>query len=123
MTTRDAAIRKAGASMIDPLAGKQEEITALCREYGVLRLDVFGSAAKGTFDPETSDLDFVASFANRKNLDYADRYLDFADALEALFGRPVDLITEQGIKNPYFREEVDETRRRVCVALAKSEAA
>jgi predicted nucleotidyltransferase len=109
--------------MIDPLAGKQEEIAALCQKYGVLRLDVFGSAAKGTFDPEKSDLDFVASFADRTNLDYADRYLDFAEALEALFGRPVDLITEQGIKNPYFREEVEETRRRVYVAPAKSEAA
>lgn len=100
-----------------------EEVRALCREYGVLRLDVFGSAAKGTFDPETSDLDFVASFADRKNLDYADRYFDFAEALEALFGRHVDLITEQGIKNPYFREEVDETRRRVYVAPGESAAA
>jgi predicted nucleotidyltransferase len=109
--------------MIDPLEGKQAAIAALCREYGVLRLDVFGSATKGTFNPETSDLDFVASFADRKNLDYADRFFDFAEALEALFGRHVDLITEQGIKNPYFREEVEETRRRVYVAPGESAAA
>lgn len=109
--------------MSDPLEGKRDAIAALCREYGVLRLDVFGSAAKGTFDPETSDLDFVASFADRKNLDYADRYFDFAEALEALFGRRIDLITEQGIKNPYFREEVEETRRRVYVAPGESAAA
>lgn len=109
--------------MIDPLEGKLEAIAALCREYGVLRLDMFGSAAKGTFDPETSDLDFVATFADRKNLDYAHRYLDFAEALEVLFGRKVDLITEQGIKNPYFREEVEETRRRVYVAPGEAAAA
>jgi predicted nucleotidyltransferase len=109
--------------MIDPLAGNLEAIAALCRRYGVLRLDVFGSAAKGTFDPEKSDLDFVASFADRKNLNYADRYFDFAEALEALFGRHVDLITEQGIKNPYFSEEVEETRRWVYVAPGESAAA
>ena len=109
--------------MIDPLEGKREAIAALCREYGVLRLDLFGSAAKGTFDPETSDLDFVASFAGRDVPGYATRYLRFAEALEELFGRPVDLITEQGIKNPYFREEVDETRRSVYVSFDTTAAA
>ena len=109
--------------MSDPLEGKREAIAALCREYGVLRLDVFGSAAKGTFDPETSDLDFVASFAGRDVPGYATRYLRFAEALEDLFGRPVDLITEQGIKNPYFREEVDETRRSVYVSFDSTAAA
>jgi predicted nucleotidyltransferase len=109
--------------MIDPLEGKYEAIAALCREYGVLRLDLFGSAAKGTFDPEASDLDFVASFANREVPGYATRYLRFAEALEELLGRPVDLITEQGIKNPYFREEVDETRRSVYVTVGSTAAA
>jgi predicted nucleotidyltransferase len=109
--------------MIDPLEGKHEAIAALCRDYGVLRLDVFGSAAKGTFDPETSDLDFIASFAGRDVPGYATRYLRFAEALEELFGRPVDLITEQGIKNPYFREEVDETRRSVYVSFDTTAAA
>jgi hypothetical protein len=109
--------------MIDPLEGKLEAIAALCREYGVLRLDVFGSAAKGTFDPVASDLDFIASFAHREVPGYATRYLRFAEALEQLFERPVDLITEQGIKNPYFREEVNETRRSVYVAFNSSAAA
>lgn len=101
MTPRDAATRKA-AGVSNPLEGKLDAIAALCREYGVLRLDVFGSAAKGTFDPETSDLDFVASFADRKNLNYVDRYFDFAEAPEVLFGRHIDLMTKQGIENPYF---------------------
>lgn len=109
--------------MIDPLAGKLEAIAALCRQFGVLRLDVFGSAAKGTFDPATSDLDFVASFADRDVPGYATRYLRFAEGLEDLLERPVDLITEQGIKNPYFREEVDDTRRSVYVSVDSTAAA
>ena len=44
---------------------------------------------------------------------YADRYLDFADALERLFGRRVDLVTEQAMRNPYFRRDVEATRQLV----------
>ena len=108
---------------IDQLEGKLEAIAALCREYGVLRLDVFGSAAKGTFDPETSDLDFVMTFEDRGMTGYAKRYLRFAEALEALFARPVDVIFEESIRNPYFREEIEETRRSVYVAPDETAAA
>jgi hypothetical protein len=109
--------------MLDPLEGKLEAIAALCREYGVLRLDAFGSAAKGTFDPETSDLDFVMTFEDRGLTGYAKRYLRFAEALEHLFSRPVDLIFEEAIRNPYFRDEIEETRRRVYVAPGEAAAA
>ena len=52
------------------------------------------------------------SFADRQPTgDYADRFLDFAEGLERLFGRPVDLGTEQSIRNPYFRREVEATRQ------------
>ena len=43
-----------------------DDIGALCRRYGVRRLDLFGSAATGAFDPATSDLDFVAAFADTR---------------------------------------------------------
>ena len=86
-------------------------IRALCQEYGVRRLDLFGSAATGAFDPATSDLDFVATFADTRSPGYADRYLGFAEALETLFGRPVDVITERSIRNPYFRRAVEASRQ------------
>ena len=50
--------------MIDLIAEHRAEIADLCRQYGVLRLDLFGSAATGAFNEETSDLDFVATFAD-----------------------------------------------------------
>ena len=99
--------------MIDLVANLLPEIAALCRHYGVRRLDLFGSAATGTFDPETSDLDFVAVFSDTQAPSYLDRFLGFADALEALFGRPVDLLTENMIGNPYFRQSVEATRQPV----------
>lgn len=91
----------------------REALAALCRRFGVRRLDLFGSAAQGRFDLATSDLDFVVEFADAGERGYAMRYLHFAEALEALFGRPVDLLTERMIRSPHFRETLDRTRQRV----------
>jgi hypothetical protein len=88
------------------LSGKLPEISALCRKHGVARLDVFGSAASGDFDPARSDIDLIAVFSSTREPGYADRYLDFAEALEQLFGRNVDLITPGSIRNPRFAETV-----------------
>ena len=77
------------------------------------RLYVFGSAASNQMHP-SSDVDFVVDMADRAPTSaYADRYLDFADSLERLFGRRVDLVTEQAMRNPYFRRDVEATRQLV----------
>ena len=91
----------------------QDAIRALCQQYGVRHLDLFGSAATGAFDAATSDLDFVATFADTRSPGYADRYLGFAEALETLFGRRVDVITERSIRNPYFRQAVEDSRQPI----------
>jgi len=90
----------------------EAELHALCRQYGVERLDLFGSATSEAFDAASSDLDFIVRFADTSP-GYADRYLDFAEALEELFEREVDLVTERSISNPYFRKSVDATREVV----------
>ncbi len=77
------------------------------------RLDLFGSAARDDFQPERSDLDFVVQFARTGYAGYADTFLDFADALEKLLDRKVDLLTERMIRNPYFRATVDATRQTI----------
>ena len=82
----------------------------LCRRYGVRRLDLFGSAAKGTFDADASDLDFLVDFDNLTVHDAADRYFGLLNDLEDLFGRKVDLVSARAIRNPYFRQAVDRTR-------------
>src|SRR5687768_13753792 len=99
--------------MIDLIEQRLDAVRALCRTYGVRRLDLFGSAATGTFDAATSDLDFVATFADTRSPGYADRYLGFAEALEALLGRPVDVVTERSIRSPYFRQAVEASRQPI----------
>lgn len=88
-------------------------IAALCQAYGVQRLDLFGSATSEAFDASRSDLDFVVTFADKTPGTYADRYLGFAEELERLFRRKVDLVTERSIRNPYFRRAVEDTRQPV----------
>lgn len=85
-------------------------LTALCHKYLVSRLDLFGSATTDGWRPDESDLDFVVAFKADPSQSLADRYLGLAEELEALFGRPVDLLTEGSIRNPYFRRGVDAAR-------------
>jgi predicted nucleotidyltransferase len=108
--------------MIQLIETHEQELFALCRKHGVRKLDLFGSAVNGTFDESTSDLDFVVDF-----LDYgpgiARRFLEFADDTEALFDRPVDLVFDAKMKNPYFRAMVNATREPLYDADRDREAA
>lgn len=99
---------------IDLVQQNRDTIATLCREYGVGSLDIFGSAATGAFDEESrpSGIDFIVDFADMSP-GIANRYLDFAEALERLLGRPVDLIFAGLISNPYLRQSVQLSRERV----------
>lgn len=96
--------------MIPELDQRRVELEAVCRQFRVRRLEVFGSAATDEFRQEASDLDFLVEFEPATGPGYADRYFGLLEALEALFGRPVDLVVASAIKNPYFRESVEKTR-------------
>ena len=98
--------------MISLIEDNRLAMTQLCQQYRVYRLSIFGSAISERFDPSRSDLDFLVSFADRQpTSEYADRYLGFADGLEKLLGRRIDLVSEQSIHNPFFRHEVETTRK------------
>ena len=99
--------------MIPLVENKLPQLAPLCERYRVKRLELFGSAAKGTFREADSDLDFLVEFDDRDVPGYAMRYLNFAEDLETMFGRKVDLLTIESVKNPYLREELAET----CVNL------
>jgi predicted nucleotidyltransferase len=86
-------------------------LTALCRSFGVRRLDLFGSAATGRFDPARSDLDFLVEFETMPPGGYAHAYFGLLEQLEALFQRKVDLLTLPSLKNPYLRKQILSERR------------
>ncbi|MCR4392655.1 MAG: nucleotidyltransferase domain-containing protein [Candidatus Acetothermia bacterium] len=92
------------------LERRRDELAALCRRFRGRRLEAFGSAAVGGFREETSDLDFLVEFQPPIEPGYVDRYFGVLESLEALFGRPVDLVVASAIKNPYFRESIERTK-------------
>jgi predicted nucleotidyltransferase len=88
-----------------------QPLRELCERYGVERLELFGSAARAEFDPANSDLDFIVQMKGRREPGYARRCYEFAKAIEALYRRRVDLLTELMIKNPTFQAEIEKDRR------------
>jgi len=80
------------------IADKREALIALCKRYDVARLEVFGSALRAAdFDPARSDVDFLVTFALQSRDNLA-AFVDLKEALEALLGRPVDLVERQAVE-------------------------
>ena len=103
--------------MIADVASRRDELRDLCSRFGVRRLDLFGSAARGDFDSAQSDLDFLVEFepGGPGALTLA-AYFDFKLALEALFGRSVDLVEAGAIRNPHLRKSIGESQELVFEA-------
>jgi len=102
--------------MVALIESKHRELEAICRRYGVCRLELFGSATGADFDPEASDLDFLVEFHNPGQPGYSDAYFGLLEDLEALFARNIDLVVLSAIKNPYFRESIDRSRTLLYAA-------
>lgn len=80
-----------------------EAVRAYCRTQPIQRLSVFGSALREDFTPE-SDIDLLIEFRQGARVTFLDLY-DIQQALEALIGREVDLVTPKAL-SPYFRDDV-----------------
>lgn len=91
------------------LAAQRDALDVLCRRFGVARLELFGSAARGTgFVPARSDLDFLVTLQPAVRDDLA-AFAALRDALEDLFGRRVDLLEREAIeasRNPIRRRRI-----------------
>lgn len=90
------------------------EISNLCKNLKVKKLDIFGSAASDDFHPD-SDVDVLVQF-DRDSGGLFDRYFALKEGLEEILGRTVDVVVEDAIANPYFRMEVEHSRRNVYAA-------
>ena len=102
--------------MDSPIARHRAEIEALCRRYHVRKLELFGSAASGEFDPDTSDIDFLVTFEELEPAAYADAYLGFYESLTTLFDHRIELVSETAITNPYLLESIRGNRQTLYAA-------
>ena len=102
--------------MIPLITQHTDDIAEICRRHHVKRLDLFGSAAVGDFNPQTSDIDFLVDFGDAPPKPWYGNHIDLKEDLERLFKRSVDVIDDAAIKNPYVRKSVDETREQIYAA-------
>jgi len=98
------------------LEGGEPRVAQLCRDLSVRELRLFGSAATDKFDETRSDVDVVVEFVDGDKPGIADRYMALVEGLEEIFSRPVDLVTTRSIRNPVFRQMVDETSQLIYAA-------
>lgn len=89
-----------------------DKIIALCKKYKVAKLWVFGSILTPRFN-DRSDVDFSVIFHYDEIQDLFITFFDFIEELQLLLGRKVDLVDETAVKNPYFRNELDKTKRLI----------
>lgn len=96
--------------MIALVQDKLAQLAEACRRHRVRRLYLFGSAARGDFRERDSDLDFLVEFEPMDPAEHADCYFGLADELEGLFGRAVDLVERQAVRNGILLRAIDDSR-------------
>lgn len=90
----------------------RDKIKDLCDKHKVARLFVFGSILTDNFK-KTSDIDLLVDFSGVELYDYADNYFDFKTSLEKLLKRPIDLLEDKAVKNPYLRKTIDSSKKMI----------
>ena len=94
------------------LAKNIDKISSLCEMHKVRDLYAFGSVCTDRFN-DSSDIDLLVTFKQMDHGDYAEAFFDLAESLEQLLQRPVDLLTEKSLKNPYFIESLNKTKTKI----------
>jgi predicted nucleotidyltransferase len=92
------------------LKDKQDDIKIICEKNGVEALFLFGSALAENLS-EDSDVDFAVVFKDELTpLERGDAFFDILGSLGKLLNRRIDLVSYSVIKNPLFKQEVDNTK-------------
>jgi uncharacterized protein len=97
---------------MNQLATYIQQINDLCVNHKVKSLYAFGSILTVDFNNK-SDIDLIVDFKEMDVADYADNYFDLKFSLQNIFNRSVDLLEEQAIKNPYFKQALNQKKELV----------
>jgi predicted nucleotidyltransferase len=89
-----------------------EDLKMLCTMYNVEKMYLFGSALNSNFNAK-SDVDLLVKFKVIELSKYFDNYMDFKEKLEDLFGREVDLVEEQTLRNPILINSINKSKELI----------
>lgn len=86
-----------------------EQIIKLCKIHHVKTLHAFGSIVNDRFN-DNSDIDLLVSFEPLEFGEYADNYFNLIENFETLLKKPVDLVTDKSLSNPYFIDSINKSK-------------
>ena len=97
------------------IENKIQKLREICKTYDVKSMYVFGSACTDKFN-KNSDIDILVAFKDISIEKYTDNYFELHYKLEQLFGRKIDLLTENSLSNPYLIKSIEETKQLLYAA-------
>ena len=96
---------------IEKIIVPQEKIAEFCQRWEIEEFSLFGSILRADFNAQ-SDVDVLVVFAEKAEIGLFD-IAQMQIELEAMYGRPVDVIEKASLRNPYRREEILKTAQVV----------
>lgn len=96
-------------SIVRALKDHIEQIQQICDTYHVKSLFAFGSAVSNNLKAE-SDIDLIVDIDSKDPLDYSDNYFALKFQLENILKRPIDLLEDKALKNPFLKNQIDNTK-------------
>jgi len=92
----------------------EKRLADLCNNnLAVNKLYFFGSALSSRFNEDTSDIDILVEVAELPPEERGENLIILWDNLELLFNRKVDLLTENSLRNPFFKKEIERTKKLI----------
>ena len=102
--------------MTDFIEQHRRQLIELCERHHVKTLELFGSAADGSFDSSRSDVDFLVDFQPMPPSSHSKAYFGLWFSLEDMLKRKVDLVETRAVANPYFLQSINQNRRVMYAA-------
>ena len=96
--------------IFEEIKNNSDDFERFCRENHVVTMYAFGSSTNSTFDQQSSDIDVMVKVDIQDPVERGESLLSLWNALESLFKRKVDLITESSLRNPYLKNSIDATK-------------
>jgi predicted nucleotidyltransferase len=95
------------------LTNKLDQISTILKAHKVSRAYAFGSVCTDRFT-DSSDIDILVAFDEGIDpIEYGDLYWSLDDIMPKILGRPVDLMTERQLRNPYFVKVMNRTKTSI----------
>jgi len=94
---------------VNELNNHIDQIKQLCNAYNVKSLFAFGSVVSNKLKPD-SDIDLIVDIDSPDPIDYSDNYFALKFQLESILNRPIDLLEDKAVKNPYLKKQIDNTK-------------